>query len=70
MLLQLIPLHSEQPSEQGRPCLRHEHLLVSQWDLQLHFTILSNLSGAAGILVLIGTNLSSVLHQPHSVAFN
>ena len=58
VLVQLIPLHSLHPIEQSMACFLHVQRFVSQFSLQLHLTIFSKLSGAAGRSVFLVASYS------------
>ena len=62
---QLMPRHSPQLAEQSIPCFRHEHLLESQFCLQLHRITFSSFWGAGGNKHLTGISLFSDVYQPH-----
>ena len=65
VLVQLIPLHSLHPIEQSMPCFLHVQRFVSQFSLQLHLTIFSKLSRAAGRSVFFGSNLFCTIDHPN-----
>ena len=60
-----IPLRSLHPIKQSTPCFLHVQRFVSQYCLQLHLTIFSKLSGAAGRSVFFGSNLFCTRDHPN-----
>lgn len=67
--VQPVPLHSPQATEHSNPFFLQVHLLVSQFVLQLHRIMFSNLEGAASIVHVTGTGFPLATFQPHSHGF-
>lgn len=63
--LEQIPRHSPQLTEQPKPLFLQVHLLETQLVLQLRLTVLSRMTGAAGLLVLTGNSFPDDKYHPH-----